>query len=194
MTLSIDGHPGDVSPRVRYLSARSPVKATSNPSRAKRVNDPWACQTEGQVADLKRRVPTLKRVIADCDRLAANLDQEVRNEEHRVKVHGPANIAYSTYAKAAASRRDNLRRSADELRAHLAKAEKQNAKVPVFDGVQGQTTRSNANTAAPGKLRPNSTPDILERLQAHRRVAHGVRDAGMPEVVLQPPGIHPAGR
>jgi flagellar FliJ protein len=41
------------------------------------------------------------------------------------KVHDPADIAYSIYAKATASRRDNLRRSADELRAHLAKAEQQ---------------------------------------------------------------------
>ena len=79
---------------------------------------------EGQVADLKRRIPTLKRLIADCDRLAADLDQEVRNEEHRVKIHDPAHSAYSTYARATASRRDNLRRSAGELRAHLAQAEK----------------------------------------------------------------------
>jgi hypothetical protein len=66
----------------------------------------------------------LKRLIADCDRLAADLDQEVRNEEDRVKIHDPANCAYSTYAKATALRRENLRRSADELRAHLAKAER----------------------------------------------------------------------
>jgi hypothetical protein len=79
---------------------------------------------EGQVADLKRRIPILKRLIADCDRLATDLDQEVRNEEDRVKIHDPAHVAYSTYAKATASRRDNLRRSADELRNHLAKAEK----------------------------------------------------------------------
>ena len=78
----------------------------------------------GQVVDLKRRIPILKRLIADCDRLATDLDQEVRNEEHRVKIHDPAHSAYSIYAKATASRRDNLRRSADELRAHLAKAEK----------------------------------------------------------------------
>ncbi len=79
---------------------------------------------EGQVADLKRRIPILRRLIADCDRMAAALDQEVRNEEDRVKIHDPANSAYSTYAKATASRRDNLRRSADQLRAHLANAEK----------------------------------------------------------------------
>jgi len=79
---------------------------------------------EGQVADLKRRIPILRRLIADCDRMAAALDQEVRNEEDRVKIHDPAHSAYSTYAKATASRRDNLRRTADELRAHLANAEK----------------------------------------------------------------------
>src|SRR5262245_38462506 len=70
------------------------------------------------------RIPILKRLIADCDRLAADLDQEVRNEENRVKIHDPDHSAYSIYARATASRRDNLRRSAEELRAHLAKAEK----------------------------------------------------------------------
>ena len=79
---------------------------------------------EGQVADLKRRIPILKRLIADCDHLASDLEQEIRNEEARVKIHDPAHSAYSIYARATALRRDNLRRSADELRAHLAGAEK----------------------------------------------------------------------
>ncbi len=39
-------------------------------------------------------------------------------------IHDPAHSAYSIYAKATALRRENLRHSADELRAHLAKAEK----------------------------------------------------------------------
>jgi hypothetical protein len=56
--------------------------------------------------------------------LAGDLDQEVRNEEDRVKIHNPAHSAYSFYARATALRRDNLRRSADELRAHLAQSEK----------------------------------------------------------------------
>ena len=114
MTLSIDGRPGDVSRRVTYLSARSQAKSNA------RV----AHQTEGQVADLKKRIPILKRLITDCDHLAADLEQEIRNEEDRVKIHDPAHFAYSIYARATASRRDNLRRSADELKAHLAGAEK----------------------------------------------------------------------
>jgi hypothetical protein len=56
--------------------------------------------------------------------MAAELDNEVRDEEIRVKIYNPADVGYSNYAKASASRRDNLRRSADQLRAHLAKAEK----------------------------------------------------------------------
>ncbi len=66
---------------------------------------------EGQVADLKRRIPIVKRLIAECDR-------------NRAKIHDPADAAYSTYARATASRRDNLRHIADELRTHLGKAEK----------------------------------------------------------------------
>ena len=123
MTLSTDGHPGDVS-RVTYLSASSAARPTASAGKAKRLDDPSANQMEGQVADLKRRIPILKRLIADCDRLAADLDQEVRNEEDRIKIHDPVHSTYSTYAKATALRRDNLRRSAGELRAHLAKAEK----------------------------------------------------------------------
>ena len=49
---------------------------------------------EGRLADLKRQIPILKRLIADCDRLAADLNQEVQNEEDRVKIHNPAHCAY----------------------------------------------------------------------------------------------------
>ena len=124
MTLLIDGHPGGLSRRVAYGSASSPARPAANASKAKRPNDPWARQVEGQVVDLNRRIPILKRLIDDCDRMAAELDQEVRNEEDRAKIHDQGHFAYPTYAKATALRRDNLRHSADELRAHLTKAKK----------------------------------------------------------------------
>ncbi len=124
MTLSLVGHACGVSRRVTYLSASSRARPATTASETERLDDPLARQIEGRVADLKRRIPTLKRLIADCDRMAADLDREVRNEEDRVKIHDPAHSAYSTYAKATALRRNNLRRSADELRAHLANAKK----------------------------------------------------------------------
>src|SRR6202045_4022448 len=123
MTLSIDGQLSNVSPQVTYPSASSPTRPTAIAGKAKRLDDPWANQMESQEVDLKRRIPILKRLIDDCDRLAVDLDQEVRNEEDRVKNHDPVHSAYSTYAKATALRRDNLTRSADELWIHLAKAE-----------------------------------------------------------------------
>ena len=71
---------------------------------------------------MKRRVTLVERMIAEFDYLAADLDEEIVIEQERAKIHDPAHFAYPTYAKAAILRRDNLKRSADELRAQLAKA------------------------------------------------------------------------
>jgi hypothetical protein len=140
MTLSSDSYSGDVSGKVAYLSARSPLKSASGVNKPKRMDDPWASQTEGRVGDLKRRIPILIRLIADCDHLAADLDCEVRNEEHRVKIHDRADPAYSMYARAGALRRDNLRRSADDLRGHLSEAKKALREL-------GETTTDDCSTA-----------------------------------------------
>jgi hypothetical protein len=115
MTPLIDG---DVSRR--SMRDTMPVSV----GKVRRVDDPSACQMEGQVVDLKRRIPTLKRLIEDCDRPVAELDQEIGSEENRVKIHDPNAVAYSAFAKATTSRCDNLRSSANDLRAHLGKTEK----------------------------------------------------------------------
>ena len=125
MTLSISDQSCVVSNGVTYLPANSPMRPEGNI----RLNDRSARRTDGRGVEVKRRVLTLKRLIADCDQMASDLDQEVRNEEARVKVHDPANISYSILAKATALRRDNLRRSADELRSHLSEAEQQLGKL-----------------------------------------------------------------
>ena len=135
MTLSISGQSFVVSNGVTYLPANSPIRPDRDTNNPIRLNDRSARQTEGRGIELKKRIFTLRRLIADCDRMASDLDQEVRNEENRVKVHDPADIAYSIYAKATASRRDNLKRSADDLRAHLAKAQSQLRELgEAFDG------------------------------------------------------------
>jgi hypothetical protein len=53
--------------------------------------------------------------------MAADLDREILIEQERARIYDPAHFTYPTYAKAAILRRDNLKRSADELRAQLAK-------------------------------------------------------------------------
>jgi flagellar FliJ protein len=124
MTLSIDGHRGGVPSKITYRPVSLSAKPTASATKTGRPEDPRTRQKEAQVADLKRRIPILKRLTADCDFIAADLDQEIHREEERVRIHDRAHFAYSIYARATTLRRDNLRRSADELRAHLAEAEK----------------------------------------------------------------------
>jgi flagellar export protein FliJ len=76
-----------------------------------------------QLDDKRRRVAQIEGMIAEFDRMAADLDREVAAEEQRSGISDLAHFAYSTYAKAARTRRDNLKRSADELKTQLEDAQ-----------------------------------------------------------------------
>jgi septal ring factor EnvC (AmiA/AmiB activator) len=75
---------------------------------------------EFQIDGHRRKASQIATMIAEFDRLAAELDREINAEETRSGKHDPAHFAYPTYAKAARARRDNLKRSKDELAAQLA--------------------------------------------------------------------------
>lgn len=75
-----------------------------------------------QVEERRRRVQQIEAMIADFARMAADLDREIANEETRSGISDPNHFAYPTYARAASVRRDNLKRSADELRGQLTDA------------------------------------------------------------------------
>ncbi len=75
-----------------------------------------------QVDEKRRRVVQIETMIAEFDRMAAELDREILQEQERANIHDPSHFAYPTYAKAAMMRRDNLRRSADELHGQLVDA------------------------------------------------------------------------
>jgi flagellar export protein FliJ len=62
-------------------------------------------------------------MIAEFDRMAGDLDREIKTEQERAGIHDPAHFAYPTYAKAAMTRRENLRRSAGELKTQLDEAQ-----------------------------------------------------------------------
>jgi flagellar protein FliJ len=72
-----------------------------------------------QVDEKRRKVAQIETMIAEFERMAADLEREIRVEQDRAGIHDPAHFAYPTYAKAAMVRRENLKRSADELRAQL---------------------------------------------------------------------------
>src|SRR5437764_3888579 len=75
-----------------------------------------------QVDEKRRKVTQIETMIAEFDRMVGELDREIRIEQDRTGIHDPAHFAYPTYAKAAIARRENLKRSIDELRIQLEDA------------------------------------------------------------------------
>jgi flagellar protein FliJ len=75
-----------------------------------------------QADEKRRRVAQIEGMIADFDRMSADLEREITAEQERAGIHDPTHFAYPTYAKAAITRRDNLKRSADELKVQLEDA------------------------------------------------------------------------
>jgi hypothetical protein len=128
MALSMSGHPvldpiqtiyGPADGRGQPAPTATEAKALDRSMRSRAT---FIRRSEFQVDDRRQRVALVERMIADFDCMAADLDREILIEQERAKIHDPAHFAYPTYAKAAILRRDNLKRSADELRAQLAKA------------------------------------------------------------------------
>jgi flagellar FliJ protein len=110
-----------------------------------------------QVDEKRRRVAQIEMMIADFDRMAADLDREIAGEEQKAGISDPAHFAYPTYARAAAQRRDNLRRSAhdlkdqlDEAKGHLGEAFEELKKVEILEDREraGERTLANARDQA----------------------------------------------
>ena len=112
-----------------------------------------------QVDEKRRRVAQIESMVADFDRMAAELDREIETEQTRAGIHDPAHFAYPTYAKAALGRRDNLKRSADELKTQLedarmalAEAFEELKKVELLDERDQQRERGADNAREQAEL------------------------------------------
>jgi hypothetical protein len=91
-----------------------------------------------EVDEKARKVSDLEQMIREFENIATDLDRQIQAEEDRTGVKDRTHFAYSTFAKAAGHRRDNLRASVAELRAKLATAQQER------DEVAGQLTRTGA--------------------------------------------------
>ena len=76
-----------------------------------------------QVDEKRRKIAQIEAMIAEFERIAADLDREIQAEQDRTGIHDPSHFAYSTYAKAAIGRSDNLKRSTEELVGQLERAQ-----------------------------------------------------------------------
>jgi flagellar protein FliJ len=81
------------------------------------------------VDEKRRQVAQIEAMIAEFQRMAGDLDREIATEQSRAGIDDPAHFAYPTYAKAAMQRRDNLKRSADDLQSQLEDARGQLAEA-----------------------------------------------------------------
>jgi flagellar protein FliJ len=75
-----------------------------------------------QVDGRRRRVAQIDSMISEFERISSNLERDIRIEQDRCGIHDPRHFAYPTYAKAAIQRRDNLKRSAHDLKMQLEDA------------------------------------------------------------------------
>jgi flagellar protein FliJ len=75
-----------------------------------------------QVEEKRRTVAQIESMISGFERISADLERDIKIEQDRSGIHDPAHFAYPTYAKAAIQRRDNLKRSAHDLKIQLEDA------------------------------------------------------------------------
>jgi flagellar export protein FliJ len=93
-----------------------------------------------QVDEKRRQVAQIEAMIADFERMASELDQQIEIEQQKTGISDVAHFAYSTFAKAAMQRRDNLLASANDMKGTyeaaqdaLAEAVEELKKVELLD-------------------------------------------------------------
>lgn len=77
---------------------------------------------EFQAASLRRQLAQFDRMIADLETIRGELTKQIDLEERRTGISDPANVMYSTVARAARDRRDNLSATLDDLAERRARA------------------------------------------------------------------------
>ena len=76
-----------------------------------------------QVDEKRRQVAQIEMMVADFERMASELDQQIEIEHTKTGISDVAHFAYSTFAKAALTRRDNLLASANDMKVKLETAQ-----------------------------------------------------------------------
>jgi flagellar FliJ protein len=104
-----------------------------------------------------RKVTDLESMIREFETMASDLERQITSEEERTGVRDIRHFAYSTFAKAAAQRRDNLRTSVDDLRAKL------NAAIAERDAAADKLTKAGSDVRESSRLRHvgDALPDAL---------------------------------
>ena len=122
-----------------------------------------------QVDEKRRQVTQIEMMIADFERMASELDQQIEIEHAKTGISDVAHFAYSTFAKAAITRRDNLLRSAADMRDKLEAAQDALAEaVEDLKKVELLDQRESGREAAEQQKAEQSEYDEIGRLRHMR--------------------------
>jgi flagellar FliJ protein len=95
-----------------------------------------------QVEEKRRRVRQIETMMAEFSRMTLDLDREISVEEKRAGISDPSHFAYPTYARAAMTRRENLKSSIAELSGQIEEAkaaqEEAQAELLKFETLDGR--------------------------------------------------------
>jgi flagellar export protein FliJ len=123
-----------------------------------------------QVDEKRRQVTQIEMMIADFERMASELDQQIEIEQQKTGISDVAHFAYSTFAKAAIARRDNLLASAADMRDQLEAAQDALAEaVEDLKKVELLDQREHTREAADEAKAEQSEYDEMGRLRHVRR-------------------------
>ena len=78
---------------------------------------------EFQLKEKRRQLKQLQMMMGEFERMAKELDNQIQYEEKKSGIADPNHFAYSTFAKAARQRSDNLQVSIKELKIQQDAAE-----------------------------------------------------------------------
>jgi flagellar export protein FliJ len=106
----------------------------------------------------RKKVADLETMIRDFESMAVDLDRQIEAEHERTGIHDVSHFAYSTFAKAAAQRRANLRASVADLKLKLEVARRdyeaaqdELKKAEMVEDREGDRRRSDGSAFSAGQ-------------------------------------------
>ena len=128
------------------------------------------------VDDRRRRVAQIETMMAEFLRMAGDLDREIAAEEQKAGITDLSHFAYPTYARAARTRRENLVRSADELKDQLGEAksdsDKDKLKAKLSDLLEkqfDQRQKRHESEIEALEAQVKKLKDLVQKRQENRR-------------------------
>jgi hypothetical protein len=102
------------------------------------------------VAEKARKIEDLGAMLREFDGMVHDLDRQITAEEDRTGIKDRSHFAYSTFAKSAAQRRDNLVASIADLKAQMEAATRLHAEaVEELARIEGSEPREAADRSRP---------------------------------------------